>query len=120
MSKVKPFELCKSIDEALRDFKSGSLVCVGGFGLGGIPENIIEHVRESDITDLHIISTEAGHDEWGLGRLIEQGKISEQWASYIGRCKVFEKAYLEGDMTVHLTPQGTVRWIAFIHSHCPG
>lgn len=80
-----------------------------GFGLSGIPENIIEYVRtRDDITDLRIISTEAGDDKWGLGRLYEKDKISKQWASYIGRAHVFEKAYLSGKTEVELIPQGTV------------
>lgn len=80
-----------------------------GFGLSGIPENIIEYVREQpEITDLKIISTEAGDDSWGLGRIIEKGKVAKQWASFIGRCKVFEQSYLTGKMEVELIPQGTV------------
>ena len=82
---------------------------VGGFGLSGIPENIIEHVREQpEIKELTIVSTEAGDDNWGLGRLIEKGKIKKQYASYIGRCNVFEHAYLSGQMELELIPQGTV------------
>lgn len=80
-----------------------------GFGLSGIPENIIEYVRtRDDITDLKIISTEAGDDNWGLGRLYEKGKISKQWASYIGRAKVMEQAYLKGKTELELIPQGTL------------
>lgn len=77
--------------------------------MSGIPENIIEYVRTNDtISDLSVISTEAGDDAWGLSRLIEVGKLKKQWASYIGKAKAFEKAYLNGDMEVELTPQGTV------------
>ena len=80
-----------------------------GFGLSGIPENIIEYVREQpEITDLKIISTEAGDNDWGLGRLYEKDKISKQWASYIGRCKVMEQAYLNGKTELELIPQGIV------------
>jgi 3-oxoacid CoA-transferase len=80
-----------------------------GFGLSGIPENITEYVRDQpEITDLKIISTEAGDDNWGLGRLYEKDKISKQWASYIGRCKVMEQAYLNGKTELELIPQGTL------------
>lgn len=124
------FELCKSVEDALHDCKSGKTIMVGyvlhthsflksknkylyyttsGFGLSGIPENIIEHVRtKPDIKDLKIISTEAGDDNWGLGRLYEKHQIAKQWASYIGRCKVMEKAYLSGETELELIPQGTV------------
>lgn len=81
---------------------------VGGFGLSGIPENIIEYARTAEyIKDLTVISTEVGDDSWGLGRLIEKNKITKQYACCIGRCKVMEKAYLEGTMELELIPQGT-------------
>jgi len=87
---------------------------VGGFGFSGIPENTIEYVRsQPHITDLKIISTEAGDDNWGLGRLYEKGKISKQWASYIGRAKVMEQAYLSGRTELELIPQGTVSCVFF-------
>lgn len=109
MSQVKEFEVCDNVARALRDCKVGSTIMAGGFGLAGIPENTIEYVRtQPDMKDLTIISTEAGDDHWGLGRLIEKGQISKQYASYIGRCKVFEHAYLKGRMEVELIPQGTV------------
>jgi 3-oxoacid CoA-transferase len=57
---------------------------------------------------LKVISTEAGDDSWGLGRLYEKDKISKQWASYIGRAKVMEQAYLKGKTELELIPQGTV------------
>ena len=82
---------------------------LSGFGLSGIPENIIEYVRtRDDIMDLKVISTEAGDDNWGLGRLYEKDKISKQWASYIGRAKVMEQAYLKGKTELELIPQGTL------------
>jgi acyl CoA:acetate/3-ketoacid CoA transferase alpha subunit len=80
-----------------------------GFGLSGIPENIIEYVYlQDDITDLRIVSTEAGDDSWGLSRLIQKGKVAKQWASFIGKAHAMEKAYLAGDMELELIPQGTV------------
>lgn len=85
MTTRKNFEICDSIEDAMRDLKSGATMIAGGFGLSGIPETIIEWVRtQDDITDLKMISTEAGDDSWGLGRLYEKNKISRQWLSYIG------------------------------------
>ena len=108
MTTRKNFEICSSVEEAMRDLKSGATIMAGGFGLSGIPETIIEYVRTQDhITDLNMISTEAGDDNWGLGRLYEKNKIARQWLSYIGRCKVMEKAYLSGKTELFLTPQGT-------------
>lgn len=109
MSHDSAFQLCKSVEEALKGIGKGQTHMVGGFGLSGIPENIIEHVRtRDDISDLRIISTEAGDDGWGLGRLYEKNKIAKQWASYIGRCHSMEKAYLEGRCELELIPQGTL------------
>lgn len=90
------------------------LTTYSGFGLSGIPENIIEWVREQpEITDLKIISTEAGDNKWGLGRLYEKDKIAKQWASFIGRAKVMEQAYLTGKTELELIPQGTVCSLPF-------
>lgn len=79
MATSRAFQICDSVEDALKDCGSGKTIMVGGFGLSGIPENIIEYVRTVDsITDLKIISTEAGDDSWGLGRLYEKNKISKQ------------------------------------------
>lgn len=108
MTTRKNLEICDSVDQALRDIKSGATIMAGGFGLSGIPETMIEWARKQDhLTDLKFISTEAGDDNWGLGRLYEKKKISEQWLSYIGRAHVVEKAYLAGEVELHLTPQGS-------------
>jgi 3-oxoacid CoA-transferase len=104
----KHFTLCESVEDTLKDYKPGSAVMVGGFGLSGIPENIIEYARQAEhVKDLTVISTEAGDDSWGLGRLIEKNKITKQYTCYIVRCKVIEKAYLSGAMELELIPQGT-------------
>lgn len=109
MSLRKDLEICDSVDKALRDLKSGVSIMAGGFGLAGIPETMIEWTREQDsIKDLYFISTEAGDDNWGIGRLYEKGKVRKQSASYIGRCKSMEKAYLTGETELELIPQGTL------------
>lgn len=108
MSFRKDLEICSSVEDALRDITPGSTIMAGGFGLSGIPETMIEWTRtQPHLKDLKMISTEAGDDNWGLGRLYETGQISEQWLSYIGRAHVLEKAYLSGKVTLHLMPQGT-------------
>ena len=96
MSKVKEFEVCDNVARALHSCKGESTIMVGGFGFAGIPENTIEYVRDQlDAKDLTMISTEAGYDHLGMGRLIEKGQIRKQYASYIGRCKVLEQGYLK-------------------------
>jgi len=67
--------------------------------------------KQPEISGLKIISTEAGEDNWGLGRLYKKDKILKQWASYIWRCKVTEQAYLTGKTELELIPQGTVGFI---------
>jgi acyl CoA:acetate/3-ketoacid CoA transferase alpha subunit len=109
MSLRKDLQICNSVDDALKDLKSGASIMAGGFGLAGIPETMIEWTRaQENIKDLYFISTEAGDDNWGLGRLYGKNKISKQSCSYIGRCHVMEKAYLSGQTELEMVPQGTV------------
>lgn len=104
----RDFEICDSVNDALRDIKPGVTIMAGGFGLSGIPDTMIEWTRNQDhLHDLRFISTEAGDDNWGLGRLYEKDKISWQAASFIGKAHVMEKAYLSGKLELHLIPQGT-------------
>lgn len=77
-----------------------------GFGLCGIPEKLIDGlVEREDINDLTVISNNAGIDNFGLGKLLKQKKISKVIASYVGENSVFEQQYLNGELTVELTPQ---------------
>jgi 3-oxoacid CoA-transferase len=109
MSLRKDLEIFDSAGEALKDLTSGASIMAGGFGLAGIPETMIEWVRDQDhIKDLYFISTEAGDDNWGLGRLYEKSKVRKQTCSYIGKCHSMEKAYLTGQTELEMTPQGTV------------
>ena len=93
---------------ALDDLVAGMSLAVGGFGLCGIPETLIEAVVASDVDDLHVISNNCGVDGAGLGRLLEAGKISKITASYVGENREFERRYLAGELEVELTPQGTL------------
>lgn len=93
---------------AVADIRPGSSVAVGGFGLAGIPWFLIEALLEQGADDLTVISNNCGVDGAGLGLLLEQRRISRVIASYIGENKEFARQYLAGEVTVELTPQGTL------------
>ncbi len=98
-----------SATEALADhIKDGMTLAVGGFGLCGIPEALIEAVRESGAKDLTIISNNAGVDGFGLGRLLETRQVRKMISSYVGENKEFERQYLSGELELEFTPQGTL------------
>ena len=83
------------------------LMC-GGFGLVGIPDKLIEAVRDSGVKGLTCVSNNAGIDGAGLGLLLETGQIKKMISSYVGENKVFEKLFLSGQLEVELCPQGTL------------
>ncbi len=86
----------------------GQLVAVGGFGLCGIPETLIEAVRESGVRNLTCISNNAGVDGFGLGLLLQTRQVRKMIASYVGENKEFERQYLAGELELEFTPQGTL------------
>ncbi|MFW2176857.1 MULTISPECIES: CoA transferase subunit A [unclassified Moraxella] len=88
--------------------KDGQTLAVGGFGLCGIPEALIEALRDSGVKDLTCISNNAGVDDFGLGLLLQTRQIKKMIASYVGENKEFERQYLSGELEVELTPQGTL------------
>jgi len=88
--------------------KSGQLIAVGGFGLCGIPEALIEAVKESGVRDLTAISNNAGIDDFGLGKLLQTRQIRKMISSYVGENKEFERQYLAGELELEFTPQGTL------------
>jgi 3-oxoacid CoA-transferase subunit A len=94
--------------EAVADIPDGASLAVGGFGLAGIPWFLIEALLEQGATDLSIVSNNCGVDGAGLGLLLEAGRISRVIASYVGENKEFARQYLAGELTVELTPQGTL------------
>jgi 3-oxoacid CoA-transferase subunit A len=100
--------ICTSIPEALAGITDGATVMVGGFGLVGIPENLILGLRETGVKDLTVISNNCGVDDWGLGLLLENRQIRRMIASYVGENKEFERQYLSGELEVELVPQGTL------------
>src|SRR5699024_5515311 len=94
--------------EAVEHIEDGMTLMVGGFGLVGIPENLIQAVRHKGVKDLTVISNSCGGDDWGLGLLLQDKQISHMIASYVGENKEFERQFLSGELNVTLVPQGTL------------
>jgi 3-oxoacid CoA-transferase subunit A len=86
----------------------GMTIMAGGFGLCGIPENLIAAIRDSGVKDLTVISNNCGVDGFGLGLLLEAGQIRKMVSSYVGENKLFEKLYLSGELELEFNPQGTL------------
>jgi len=102
-------KLYPSAAEALKGvIKDGQLLAVGGFGLCGIPEALIEAVKASQVRNLTVISNNAGVDGFGLGKLLETRQIKKMISSYVGENKEFERQYLAGELELEFTPQGTL------------
>jgi len=88
--------------------RDGMTVHVGGFGLCGIPEQLIIALRDSGVTDLTCVSNNAGVDDWGLGLLLQTKQIRKMVSSYVGENATFEKQFLDGELEVEFNPQGTL------------
>ena len=102
-------KLYPSAAAALKDIvKDGQLMAVGGFGLCGIPEALIDALRDTGVKDLSVISNNAGVDGFGLGKLLETRQIKKMISSYVGENKEFERQYLAGELALDFTPQGTL------------
>jgi 3-oxoacid CoA-transferase subunit A len=86
----------------------GMTIMSGGFGLCGIPENLIAALRDSEVRDLTVISNNAGVDGFGLGQLLETRQIAKMISSYVGENKEFERQYLAGELQLEFNPQGTL------------
>ena len=98
-----------SAHEALADIASNNQsIAVGGFGLCGIPEKLIDALKDTGVTGLTCISNNAGTDGIGLGKLLQTKQIKKMIASYVGENKEFERQFLSGELEVELTPQGTL------------
>jgi 3-oxoacid CoA-transferase subunit A len=94
--------------EAVKDIKDGMTIMGGGFGLCGIPENLILALAETGVKDLTVISNNCGIDDWGLGILLKNRQIKKMIGSYVGENKEFERQVLSGELEVELVPQGTL------------
>ena len=86
----------------------GMTIMAGGFGLCGIPENLIAAIRDSGVKDLTVISNNAGVDDFGLGLLLQTRQIKKMISSYVGENKEFERQYLSGELELEFNPQGTL------------
>ncbi|XP_018335603.1 succinyl-CoA:3-ketoacid coenzyme A transferase 1, mitochondrial isoform X1 [Agrilus planipennis] len=104
----KSTKVCKSAKEAVDDIKSGSTLLLGGFGLCGIPENLIAALEEHPVKDLTVVSNNAGVDSFGIGLLLKRRMIRRMISSYVGENKEFERQFLQGELEVELIPQGTL------------
>ncbi|KAF2179697.1 putative coenzyme A transferase [Zopfia rhizophila CBS 207.26] len=98
-----------SASEALKDMKSNTTVLVGGFGFSGVPNTLINALRDrTDLTNFTVVSNNAGMPGVGLGQLLDTRQIGKMIASYIGDNKTFERMYLGGELDLELTPQGSI------------
>ncbi|MDD2536367.1 MAG: CoA transferase subunit A [Macromonas bipunctata] len=104
MNKVYP-SAAAALEGVVAD---GQLIAVGGFGLCGIPEALIDALRDSGVKNLTAISNNAGVDGFGLGKLLETRQIKKMISSYVGENKEFERQYLAGELELEFTPQGTL------------
>jgi 3-oxoacid CoA-transferase A subunit len=104
MKKLYP-DAAAALDGLLSD---GMTICAGGFGLCGIPERLIDAVRDSGVKDLTVVSNNAGIDNEGLGKLLRTRQIRKMISSYVGENKEFERQYLAGELEVEFCPQGTL------------
>ncbi|XP_041770862.1 succinyl-CoA:3-ketoacid-coenzyme A transferase, mitochondrial [Anopheles merus] len=104
----KRSKIYASADEAIADIPDGAKLLVGGFGLCGIPENLIAALVAQRKKDLTVVSNNAGVDTFGLGLLLKEKLIKRMIASYVGENAEFERQYLSGELELELTPQGTL------------
>ncbi|WP_265522717.1 CoA transferase subunit A [Oerskovia flava] len=102
---ARPASAAEAVDGLLRD---GMTIAVGGFGLCGIPADLIEAVRDSGVTGLTVVSNNMGVDGKGLGLLLESNQVAKVLSSYVGENKLFAQRYLDGDLEVEFVPQGTL------------
>jgi 3-oxoacid CoA-transferase A subunit len=97
-----------SAEEAIADIKDGATLVVGGFGLCGIPENLIAALVHRNVRNLTCVSNNAGVDDWGLGLLLQTRQIRKMVSSYVGENAEFERQFLAGELEVEFVPQGTL------------
>ena len=100
-------KVVRSARGAIADLEDGATIMAGGFGLCGIPEDLINATREKGVMNLTVISNNAGVDGMGVGLLLESRQIRKIIATYVGENQLFEKLALAGELEVELNPQGT-------------
>jgi 3-oxoacid CoA-transferase len=101
-------KVVKDAAEAVRDIPDGASIMISGFGLCGIPENLLRALRDQGAKNLTLISNNAGTNDFGITILLQNGQVKKMIASYVGENKVFEKMALAGEVEVELNPQGTM------------
>jgi 3-oxoacid CoA-transferase len=102
-------KVCPSADAAIDDVENGSVILCGGFGLSGVPDTLINALRDRpEKKGFTAVSNNAGVDGGGLGQLLQTKQVSKMIASYVGENKTFERMYLNGELDLELTPQGTI------------
>jgi 3-oxoacid CoA-transferase subunit A len=101
-------KVVNNVEEAIAGIEDGMTLMVGGFGLCGIPENVIAQLAKSGIKDLTCISNNAGVDDFGLGLLLQNKQVKKMISSYVGENDEFERQMLSGELEVELIPQGTL------------
>src|SRR5499426_2474185 len=96
-----------SAEAAVAMVPDGATILMGGFGLCGIPENLIQALRARGVKDLTVISNNAGVDDFGIGLLLKARQVRKMISTYVGENKEFERQFLSGELDVELVPQGT-------------
>src|SRR5262244_3645061 len=100
-------KVLRSAAEAVAQIPDGATVMMGGFGLCGIPENLIAALRARGVKDLTVVSNNAGVDDFGIGVLLKARQVRKMISTYVGENKEFERQFLTGEIEVELVPQGT-------------
>jgi len=101
-------KVVESAAAAVADIGDGASLAVGGFGLCGVPIDLIDAVVDNGATDLRIVSNNCGVDGWGLGRLLDQHRVARVTGSYVGENREFARQFLAGELEVELIPQGSL------------
>lgn len=101
-------KVVRSYGEALDGLNDGMTIIAGGFGLCGVPEGLISHIKNAGTRELTIVSNNCGIDDFGLGLLLQNAQVNKVVASYVGENSLFEQQLLAGKIEVELTPQGTL------------
>lgn len=103
------YKICDSAEAALKKaLQDDTTIMAGGFGLCGIPENCIKFIQKTGVKNLTFISNNCGVDDFGLGILLQTRQIKKMISSYVGENKMFEKQYLDNELELEMTPQGTL------------
>jgi 3-oxoacid CoA-transferase A subunit len=97
-----------SADQAVADIADGATIMMGGFGLCGIPENLIAALTRKGVRNLTVISNNAGVDSFGIGLLLEGRQVKKMISTYVGENRLFEELVLRGELEIELNPQGTL------------